>query len=67
MKLVYSVREVINIQDAALAGAHVITVPPQFMDKLIDHHYSRATVQQFNEDAQKALARIGEPKAQVRV
>jgi len=47
----------------ALAGAHVITVPPQFMSKMIDHHYSRATVQQFNADAQKALARMGELKA----
>lgn len=33
--IVGSVREVINIQDAALAGAHVITVPPQFMDKML--------------------------------
>jgi len=61
-----SVREVINIQDAALAGAHVITVPPQFMGKLIDHHYSRDTVRQFNEDAQKALAKIEELREQVR-
>jgi len=26
---------------------------------MIDHHYSRATVQQFKADAQKALARMG--------
>lgn len=61
-----SIREVINIQDAALAGAHVITVPPQFMGKLVDHHYSRATVQQFNADAQKALAKIEELRPRVR-
>lgn len=42
--IVGSVREVFNIQDAALAGAHVITVPPQFMNKLIDHRYTRETV-----------------------
>jgi len=64
--IVGSIREVINIQDAALAGAHVITVPPQFMGKLIDHYYSRATVQGFNADAQKALAKMEELKAQVR-
>jgi hypothetical protein len=29
---------------------------------MIDHHYSRATVQQFKADAQKALARMGELK-----
>lgn len=61
-----SIREVINIQDAALAGAHIITVPPQFMSKMIDHHYSRATVQQFNQDAQKALAKMAEVREQVR-
>ncbi|KPK21354.1 MAG: hypothetical protein AMJ76_02800 [Dehalococcoidia bacterium SM23_28_1] len=61
-----SIREVINIQEIALAGAHVITVPPQFMGKLIDHHYSRATVQQFNQDARKALARMEEVRARVK-
>jgi transaldolase len=61
-----SIREAINIQDAALAGAHVLTVPPQFMSKMIDHHYSRATVQQFNQDAQKALAKMAEVREQVR-
>ena len=58
--IVGSIREVINIQDAALAGAHVITVPPQFLEKLSDHPYSRATVRQFNEDAEKALAKVAE-------
>jgi len=65
--IVGSIREVINIQDAALAGAHVITVPPQFMDKLIDHKYSRDTVRGFNADAQEALARMAELRQQVRV
>jgi transaldolase len=64
--IVGSIRELINIQDAALAGAHVITVPPQFMTKLIDHHYSRATVAQFNKDAKKALAKIAEVRVKVR-
>ena len=54
--IVGSIREVINIQDAAVAGAHVITVPPEFMHKLVDHKLSRATVQAFVEDGQKALA-----------
>jgi transaldolase len=61
-----SIREVMNIQDAALAGAHVITVPPQFMSKMIDHHYSRATVQQFNADAEKALLKISELREKTR-
>lgn len=64
--IVGSVREAINLQEAALSGAHVLTSPPQFLDKWIDHQYSRATVRGFNEDAEKALARMGELLARVR-
>ena len=64
--IVGSVREIGNIQDAALAGAHVITVPPQFMNKLIDHRYTRETVRQFNEDAASALAKMQELEPGVR-
>ena len=52
--IVGSVRTVMDIQNAALAGAHVITVPPQFFSKMIDHKYTRDTVRQFNADAAKA-------------
>ncbi len=50
-----SIREVINIQQAAVAGAHIITIPPQLLEKMADHKYSRDTVRQFINDAQKAL------------
>lgn len=63
--IVGSVREVMNIQEAALAGAHVITVPPQFMDKLADHRYTRETVRQFVSDAEQALAQMGEMRVKV--
>jgi transaldolase len=63
--IVGSVREVMNIQEAALAGAHVITVPPQFMDKLADHRYTRETVRQFVSDAEQALAKMGEMRVKV--
>jgi len=56
--IVGSIRQAYNIQEAALAGAHVITVPPQFLGKLLDHKYSRETVRIFVEDGQKALARM---------
>ncbi|MFQ5472071.1 MAG: transaldolase family protein [Dehalococcoidia bacterium] len=55
--IVGSIREVCNVQDAALAGAHIITIPPQFMTKWLDHQFTRATVGQFNEDARKVLAK----------
>jgi len=63
--IVGSIREVMNIQEAALAGAHVITVPPQFMDKLADHRYTRETVHQFVSDAEHALAKMGEQRVKV--
>lgn len=53
-----SVRGAGNIQEWALAGAHVITVPPQILAKFVDHHYSRESVRGFNEDAQTALERM---------
>ncbi len=56
--IVGSVRTVMDIQNAALAGAHVITVPPPFFAKMIDHKYTRETVRQFNRDAEKALREI---------
>lgn len=64
--IVGSVREAINIQDAALAGAHVITAPPQFLQKWVDHHYTRATVRQFNQDAKKALNKMEQPRVGIR-
>lgn len=56
--IVGSIREAINVQDAALAGAHVVTVPPKFLAQLVDHKYSRFTVQQFLEDGRTATERM---------
>ncbi len=63
--IVGSIRAVIDIQNAALAGAHIITIPPQFLPKMVDHRYSRETVRQFVQDAEKTLAQIKEAKAAV--
>jgi transaldolase len=56
--IVGSVREVMNIQEAASAGAHVVTIPPQFLARLADHQYTRFTVAEFVRDGQKALAEL---------
>jgi transaldolase len=53
--IVGSIREAINVQTAAQAGAHVITIPPKFLSQLVDHKYSRFTVQQFLDDGHRAL------------
>ena len=58
--IVGSVRTVMDIQNAAIAGAHILTIPPQFLPKMVDHRYTRETVRQFNQDAEKALDRIAE-------
>ncbi len=57
--VVGSIRETVNVQDAALAGAHVVTVPPKFLRQMIDHKYSRFTVAQFLADGQSAAKRMG--------
>jgi transaldolase len=61
--IVGSVRTAMDIQNAALSGAHVITVPPPFFAKMIDHKYTRDTVRQFNRDAEKALNEIATVRA----
>ncbi|MBI2853648.1 MAG: transaldolase [Chloroflexi bacterium] len=53
--IVGSIRGVIDIQQAAIAGAHVITIPPQFLEKMVDHKFTRDTVRGFISDARKAL------------
>jgi transaldolase len=63
--IVGSIRSTYDIQAAAEAGAHVITIPPEFLPKLVDHRYSRETVRQFVADAQRSIielaTKVGEP------
>jgi transaldolase len=56
--IVGSIRSAIDAQNAALAGAHILTIPPQFLPKMLDHKYSRDTVRGFVADAEKAMAAI---------
>jgi transaldolase len=51
-----------DIQTAALAGAHIITIPPQFLPKMVDHRYTRETVHQFVQDADKTLKEMSKAK-----
>src|ERR1700747_1541549 len=63
--IVGSIRTLMDIQSAALAGAHIITIPPQFLPKMVDHRYTRETVRQFIQDAEKTIEEMS--KAKVRV
>jgi len=53
--IIGSIRSVGDVLSAAIAGAHIITIPPQFLTKMADHKYTRETVRQFVDDAKKAL------------
>jgi transaldolase len=53
--IIGSIRSVADILSSAINKAHIITIPPQFLDKLSDHKYTRDTVRQFTNDAAKAL------------
>lgn len=46
-----SVREVKNVIDWLIAGADIVTVPPDILEKMIYHPRTAETVQQFLEDA----------------
>ncbi len=48
-----STREAINVIEWILAGAHIVTVVPQFIDTMLVHPYSKETVQMFLADAKK--------------
>jgi transaldolase len=63
--IVGSIRTVMDIQSAALAGAHIITIPPQFLPKMVDHRYTRETVRQFVQDADKTMKQMEKAKATV--
>ena len=61
--IVGSIRSAVDVQNAAQAAAHVITVPPAILNRFVDHRYSRDTVRGFNEDAARALAKMEELEA----
>ena len=48
-----STREVVNVVEWLDAGAHVVTVLPEFLRGMLVHPYSKDTVQQFLRDAAK--------------
>ena len=60
--IVGSIRSVGDVINAALAGAHIITVPPQYLLKMSDHKYTRVTVKEFITDAQNGLKMTGKSK-----
>jgi transaldolase len=60
--IVGSIRSVGDILNAATAGAHIITIPPQYLSKMADHKYTRETVKEFIADSKSALKIMGQGK-----
>lgn len=48
-----STREVLNVSEWLLAGAHIVTVTPKLIEGMIIHPYTKETVQMFLNDAKK--------------
>ena len=51
--IVGSIRSVGDVLRAARAGADIITIPPEYLSKMVDHKYTRETVRQFVADAKE--------------
>lgn len=51
--IVGSIRTVGNVLDAVKAGAHIVTIPPAILEKMVMHRYSLDTVKQFERDNKK--------------
>ncbi|HGE72462.1 TPA: transaldolase [Candidatus Poribacteria bacterium] len=52
--IIGSTREVLNVIEWLVAGAHIVTVVPNLIEGMIVHPYSKETVQQFLRDAARA-------------
>lgn len=51
--IIGSTREVLNVIEWLNAGAHFVTVAPNFLEGMLVHPYSKETVRQFLADATK--------------
>ncbi len=48
-----STREILNVIEWLEAGAHIVTVLPNFIEGMLVHPYSKETVKMFLDDAVK--------------
>jgi len=52
--LVGSIRHPLHVLEAARAGAHIATMPPEVMDKMVQHPLTDAGLKRFLDDWKKA-------------
>jgi len=53
--IVGSIRHIHDVNEALIAGAHIVTVPPKFFRQLVSHPKTDEAVQQFITDFQRWL------------
>lgn len=54
--IIGSIRETNDIIEAGISGAHIVTVPPKFFDKMISHRKTDEVVKQFLSDFKEWIA-----------
>lgn len=50
-----SIRKAIDIRDAGLAGAHIVTIPPKFFPQMAEHFKTEEVIEQFLSDFKEWL------------
>ncbi|MEW6088280.1 MAG: transaldolase family protein [bacterium] len=53
--IVASIRGIRDIQESAVSGAHILTIPPALINKMADHRNTRFGVRTFIDDTAKAM------------
>ncbi|MDD5773775.1 MAG: transaldolase family protein, partial [bacterium] len=53
--IVASIRGIRDIQDSAVAGAHILTIPPSLINRMADHRNTRFGVKTFIDDTAKSM------------
>ena len=51
-----SMRGAVDVRDARLAGAHIVTVPPKFFPDMINHFKTEEVINQFLTDFEKWMS-----------
>lgn len=57
--IVGSIRSPENVEYWSKAGAHILTIPPEIIDRLLHGARTKETVAQFIEDSKKSLEKLG--------
>ena len=58
-----STRETLNVVEWLEAGAHIVTVLPHLLEKMLVHPYSKETVQMFLRDGAQTDDTLKEPRS----